>query len=95
MKRVAVQLFLIWSDNSSFNTSHIALGVTSWLFIVFLFLEFHIAHVVIEIRMRNLLESLLWSSSNEKVAAPLIWPSDTPGQFLVVAFCHEFSRSPS
>ena len=27
-------------------------GVTSWLFIEFLFLDFHIAHIIIEIRIR-------------------------------------------
>ncbi len=33
------------------------------LFIAFLFLDFHIAHIVIEIRMCSLSESLLRSSS--------------------------------
>jgi len=35
---------------SSFSVSLVSLGVTSWLRIVFLFLDFHIDHTVIEIR---------------------------------------------
>jgi len=64
MSRVAFQLFLIRSFVSSFSVSLVSFGVTSWLRIAFLFLDFHIAHIVMAIRVRNLSESLLKSFSN-------------------------------
>ena len=74
----------------SFNVSLVSSGATSWLFIEFLFLHFHIAHIVIVIRMHSLSESLLWSSSKVKAAAPLIKPNDTSGQFLIDVLYHVF-----
>ena len=63
IKRVAFQLFLIRSCMSSFSVSLVLLGVTSWLRIVFLFLDFHIVYTVIEISVRSLSASLLKSFS--------------------------------
>ena len=59
MKRVSIQLFLMRLDMRSFSICFVSFGETSWLFIAFLFLDFHMAHVIIEIRMRSLSESLL------------------------------------
>jgi len=59
MKRVSIQLFLMWLDIRSFSISLVSFGETFWLLIAFLFLDFHMAHVVIKIRMRNLSESRL------------------------------------
>ena len=42
---------------SSFSVLLASPGATSWLFIEFLFLDFHIAHIVIDIRIRSLSES--------------------------------------
>ena len=59
MKGVSIQLFLIRLDIKSFSTSFVSFGETFWLFIAFLFLDFHMAHVVMRTRMRSLSESLL------------------------------------
>ena len=71
---------------SSFSVLLVSPGATSWLFIVFLFLDFHIAHIVIDIRIRSLSESFVWSLSNVITAAPLIRPIDMSGQGLSVDF---------
>ena len=57
---------------------------------MFLFLDFHIAHSVIEIRIRSLSESLLRSSLKVITADPLIRPKDMAGQFQSVVFLHMF-----
>ena len=71
---------------SSFSVLVASPGATSWLFIVFLFLDYHIAHIVIDIRIRSLSESFVWSSSNVIAAVPLISPIDMSGQGLSVDF---------
>jgi len=50
MKRVSIQLFLMWLDIRSFSISLVSFGETFWLLIAFLFLDFHMAHVVMKIR---------------------------------------------
>jgi len=87
MKHVAFQLFRVKSLISSFKVSLVSLGTASRSSIVFLFLNFHIAHIVIEIRIRSLSESLLELSSNVKAVAPLIRPIVTSGHALMVVFC--------
>jgi len=87
MKCVVFQLFRIKSLISSFKVSLVSLGAASRSRIVFLFLDFHIAHIVIEIRIRSLSESLLESSLNVKAVAPLIRPIVTSRHALVVVFC--------
>ena len=51
------------------------------------------AHIVIEITICSLSESLLTSSSNVRAAAPLISTSVMAGQFLLVDLRHIFSDS--
>jgi len=51
-----------------------------------LFLDFYIAHIVIEIRMRALSESLFRSSSNDSAAIPFIRPVDMLGHVPEVVF---------
>jgi hypothetical protein len=46
--------------------------------------DFHMAHIVIDISIRSLSESLLVSASSVSAAAPLISPSVMTGQFLPV-----------
>src|SRR5258708_16044632 len=46
------------------------------------------AHIVIEIRIRSLSESLLWSFSKDIAATPVIRPREMLGQALVVVFLH-------
>ena len=65
-------------------------GATSWLFIVFLFLDFHIAHIVIDITIRSLSESFVWLFLNVIAAAPLISPINMSGQGLSVDFSQMF-----
>jgi hypothetical protein len=65
MKRDVFQLFIIKSFMSLSSTAFVSSVAVSWLFIVFLFLDFHMAHIVIEIRMRSLSESLLRLFSKE------------------------------
>jgi len=105
MRYVAFHLFLIRSFISSFSVSVVLLGVMSWSRIVCLFLDFHIDHTVMEIRVLSLLESLLRSFSNDSVGDHLIRPIESGGHgcgvhlrqiFLVVShawFCLLFSQS--
>jgi hypothetical protein len=60
MKRDAFQLFVIKSFMSLSSSAFVSSVAMSWLFIAFLFLDFHMAHTIIEIRMRSLSESLLF-----------------------------------
>ena len=46
------------------------------------------AHIVIDIRIRSLSESLLWSFSKDMAAEPLISPSDMFGPGLLVDLSH-------
>ena len=59
MKRDVFQLFLTRSGVRSFSVSFVSIAATSWSLTEFLFLDFHIAHIVIVIRMRILSEALL------------------------------------
>ena len=68
---------------SSFSVLVPSPGATSWLFIVILFLDFHIAHAVIEIRKHSLSESFMWSFLNVTVGA-LINPINMSGHSLSV-----------
>ena len=85
---VAFQLFLTRPERRSFNTC-----LVSFEFIEFLIFDFHIAHIVIEIRMRSLSECLLWSfskapqaSSSELFCAIYYIPSCFPCQCLTIVF---------
>jgi hypothetical protein len=74
MKHEAFQLFVIKSFISLSSSAFVSSAAMSLLFIAALFLDFHMAHIVIEIIMRSLSESLLRSFSKESAAAPLIKP---------------------
>ena len=63
MNRIAFQRFLTMSEMKSFKVSFVSITVTSWSFIEFLFLTFHIAHIIMVIKMRILSESFKLCSS--------------------------------
>jgi len=86
MNRVEFQLFLINSLISSLSVPVVLLGVTSRLFIEFSFLDFHIDHIVTDIRIRSLSESLVKSSLKDNALAPLTMPVVIAGHCLSVAF---------
>lgn len=69
---MAFQLFLIWSWMRSLNVSAVSVGGVVWSSIALLFLDFHIAHIAIDIRILNLSESLFRSISNFSADVPLI-----------------------
>jgi hypothetical protein len=74
IKHKAFQLFVIKSFMSLSSSAFVSSAAMSWLFIVFLFLDFHMAHIIIEIIMCSLLESLLRLFSKESATVPLIKP---------------------
>jgi len=91
MNRVEFQLFLINSLISSLSVPVVSLGVTSRLFIEFSFLDFHIDHTVIDIRIRSLSESLVKSSLKDNAEAPLTRPVVIAGHCLSVVFVQMLS----
>ena len=64
-------LFLIRSFISSISVSLVSLGVMSWSRRVLLFLDFHMDHIVIEIRVHSLSAPLLQSFLNDSAGDPL------------------------
>jgi len=72
ISRIEFQLLLIMSLIISFSDSLVSFGVTTWSCSVILFLNFHMAHIVIETRMRSLSESLVRSSLKDRAVMPLI-----------------------
>ena len=84
MNHVAFQLFLTRFEMSSFSVCVVSCADTSWSLIDILILDFHIAHVVIEIRIRILSESLFTSFLNVRAADPLIRPRVMGGHSLSV-----------
>lgn len=85
-KRVAFQLFLTCSKMSALSSVLVLHMATSSLFIEFLFLDFLIAHIGIEIRIRILSASFLLSFSKVRAAVPLMRPIGIIGHGLDVVF---------
>ena len=84
MKHVAFQLFLIKFDIWAFSVCVVlCMGMFSSL-IEILSLDFHIAHMVIEINIFILSESLFVSFSKVRAANPQIWPRVMGSQSLSV-----------
>jgi len=86
---VEFHLFLIMTFIISFSVPLVSLGVTTWSCSVFLFLDFHMDHIVIETKIRSLSESLVRSSLKDRAAMPLVQNFCQKLFLLVTGYCSQ------